>query len=543
MNAVNELKLLRRVVASLPEHVYWVDKNNVILGCNNAQAALFNSVPEKMIGIALSDILPEERAALILANNEAVINSGHGGIYEETYVAANGREITFLSHKEPLFGEDGVVIGVSGISIDITQYKDLEELQMKLFSQIAKGDVIVDFSKLEHLNDYIDNVSHYLESIISLMPGHVYWKNRDGVILGCNDNMAEYFGFESRMGIAGLTDYDILDVVQADYVRKNDLEVMNSKQPRTIEEVENVSGREPVVFLSRKEPILNDDGKVVGLLGISLDVTDQKRLEKALKNANKREAKLRDEQHSAKIQALHAMSASIAHELRTPLMTINNQTNIKSYLVDLVQGYEAAQKAGLEVPFIRPSHLSAIQKGLDSIGREADNARNIINELLANLKELNIAPGDLSRCSVMNCIENVLPRYSFANADERKLLHVDDANDFDFLGKELLVSHILFNLLKNAFYYISKARKGDIRLWLQHGTKYNEVHFRDTGAGIAACDLPHIFDHFFSRTKGGTGVGLSFCKMAMQNMGGDMTCDSKEGEYAEFVLLFPKLHG
>ncbi|MCK4870930.1 MAG: PAS domain-containing sensor histidine kinase [Gammaproteobacteria bacterium] len=537
MNAANELKFLRRVVANLPEHVYWVDKNSVILGCNNAQAELFNSTPEEMIGISLSDILPEEYAKSILANNEIVISSGQDGIYEETYVAANGREITFLSHKTPLFGEDGGIIGVSGISIDITQYKDLEEIQIKLFSQIAKkGDVIVDFSKLEHLNDYIDNVSHYLESIISLMPGHVYWKNRDGVILGCNDNMAKYFGFKSRMGIAGLTDYDILDAAQADYVRKHDLEVMNSKQPRTIEEAED-----SVVFLSRKEPILNDSDEVIGLLGVSLDVTEQKRLERALKKANERETRLIEEQHSAKIRALQAMSASIAHELHTPLMTINNQANIKRYLEDLVQGYEAAQKAGLEVPFIRPSHISAIQKGLDSIGREADNARNIINELLANLKELNVSPEDLSRCSIVDCIVSVLSRYTFASSDERKLLHVDEANDFDFLGKELLCSHILFNLLRNAFYYIAKAKKGEVRLWLKHGTKYNEMHFRDTGAGIAACDLPHIFDHFFSQTEGGTGVGLSFCEMAMQNMGGDMTCDSREGEYTEFVLLFPKL--
>jgi signal transduction histidine kinase len=51
-----------------------------------------------------------------------------------------------------------------------------------------------------------------------------------------------------------------------------------------------------------------------------------------------------------------------------------------------------------------------------------------------------------------------------------------------------------------------------------------------------------IFDHFFTKTRHGTGVGLAYCKMVMEDLGGDMTCESVKGEYTHFILHFPVLN-
>src|SRR5207248_1330446 len=106
-------------------------------------------------------------------------------------------------------------------------------------------------------------------------------------------------------------------------------------------------------------------------------------------------------------------------------------------------------------------------------------------------------------------------------------------------GQKVLTIHILFNLLKNAIYYIRTAHEGDIHIWLELGKKHNKLHFRDTGKGISADILPKIFDLFFSKTYHGSGIGLAFCKMVMQSYGGNIECDSVEGEFAEFILNFP----
>ena len=76
---------------------------------------------------------------------------------------------------------------------------------------------------------------------------------------------------------------------------------------------------------------------------------------------------------------------------------------------------------------------------------------------------------------------------------------------------------------KNAFRAIARAHKGDIKIWLVRGDKFNELHFRDTGTGIPANVLPRIFQRFYSWSKDsnveqGTGVGLAFCKTEIEAM-------------------------
>ncbi|MCK4870315.1 MAG: HAMP domain-containing histidine kinase, partial [Gammaproteobacteria bacterium] len=143
-------------------------------------------------------------------------------------------------------------------------------------------------------------------------------------------------------------------------------------------------------------------------------------------------------------------------------------------------------------------------------------------------------------CSINDCISSALERYPFSTSAERELVHWEPTENFELLGRPLSVIHILFNLIKNALYFIAKAGKGDIKIWLEKSTKYNKLHFKDTGYGIASDILPGIFDQFSTTTTDGTGIGLTFCKVAMQNMHGSISCNSKEGEYTEFVLRFPK---
>ncbi|MFT7099308.1 MAG: signal transduction histidine kinase [Rickettsiales bacterium] len=65
------------------------------------------------------------------------------------------------------------------------------------------------------------------------------------------------------------------------------------------------------------------------------------------------------------------------------------------------------------------------------------------------------------------------------------------------------------------------------------------LHFKDDGIGIAADQLEFIFDDFFtSNKKGGTGIGLPFCKRVMNSFGGDISCKSEMGKGAEFCLRF-----
>lgn len=125
-----------------------------------------------------------------------------------------------------------------------------------------------------------------LKSIIDALPGHVYWKDKEGVCLGCNTNNWKDFGLKSLSDYIGKTDYEMSPKETADRVRAIDLEVMASGQSRTVEEPATLINQGLRVYLSQKKPFKDKNGEIVGVLGISFDVTEQKRLEETLKEQN-----------------------------------------------------------------------------------------------------------------------------------------------------------------------------------------------------------------------------------------------------------------
>ena len=126
-----------------------------------------------------------------------------------------------------------------------------------------------------------------------------------------------------------------------------------------------------------------------------------------------------------------------------------------------------------------------------------------------------------------------LEHYPF-KTKERELITLDKSQDFEYVG-------IFYNLVKNALEAIKEADKGEITIGLELGERFNKVIFRDAAVGVKQEFLPYMFDLFESQktTKGGTGIGLAFCKIIMTDYGGDITCNSIEEEYTEFLLSFP----
>lgn len=108
-------------------------------------------------------------------------------------------------------------------------------------------------------------------------------------------------------------------------------------------------------------------------------------------------------------------------------------------------------------------------------------------------------------------------------------------------ANEELLRHIWLNILTNAIKYTPSGGKVDISLKRENG--YAVAVFKDSGAGIAAEDLPHIFDKYYRglnvKTVEGNGVGLAICKRICDLLEGEITCNSKKGEGATFTVKLP----
>ncbi len=500
---------LENILNTIPGHVFWKDRNCILLGCNNLQAKNMSFASSKeMIGKSNYDVIhpnqPEElkkaQAEAITKIDLEIMSSGMTHTIEEPLVLPDGSTAIYFSKKTPLRNANDEIIGLLGISFDVTEQKQIE-LKLQETQQ-----------KLEH--------------ILNTIPGHVYWKNANGAFLGCNDLQAEDAGL-AKEAMIGKTDYEMPWKDQADFLRQIDLQVMQTGASQVAEEPSTLTDGKEAIFLSKKTPLYHQ-GSIIGILGVSFDITEHKRIEQ----------ELQETRH--KLDGMTLVSASIAHELRTPLASLSvGASALKNYLPRLLEAYRAAEQANIPLAKIPAKQLQLLEKLPTAMETETKGASTFIDMLLMNVKPA-LDSDTQKTFSIANCVAEALARYPFRQ-QQRASLEWQGQEDFLVNGNVLLATHILFNLIKNALYHMAKVNKGVISIWLETGKPYNKLFFKDTGSGIASAILPHIFDRFFSKIHHGAGIGLTFCKMVMESFNGKITCDSVEGNYTQFVLYFPAI--
>lgn len=240
-----------------------------------------------------------------------------------------------------------------------------------------------------------------------------------------------------------------------------------------------------------------------------------------------------------RLAGMAAAAGMIAHELRTPLLGIKSGAQaLVKYLPELFLGYQLAKEQGLIATPLRDRRIQQLEGISDRIISEIDYANTIIDMLLVKAgRENSLTNSVLESCSMAECIEEAIARYPFKSPRERTLITY--RGNFQFMGSKLLMQHVLFNLMKNALYVIATTQRGEIKIWTESGDKYNFLHFKDTAVGMTNQQLSQLFNHFYTTTFMGTGIGLSFCKLVMIEFGGNIVCDAVEGEYTLFTLSFP----
>lgn len=247
-----------------------------------------------------------------------------------------------------------------------------------------------------------------------------------------------------------------------------------------------------------------DDGKGRWALFVLHDITRQKMLERVRKE----------------------FVANVSHELRTPLSVI------KGYIETLVDGH---QDMALDD---RARFLATIQ-------RHTERLNSLLEDLLTLSRLESINPG-LRRESVVlsTLIEGLVEDYRSRPAAARHTLICEiDPSLGPLLLDPLKITQVFENLLDNALKYTPAGSRITVTAHLRS----DEISIRvaDTGPGIPAEDLPHIFERFYrvdkgrSREKGGTGLGLSIVKHIIQLHGGRVRAESRVGEGTTFLLSLP----
>lgn len=373
---------------------------------------------------------------------------------------------------------------------------------------------------------------HTFESILAVMPGHVYWKDTQCVLQGCNNALATLLGLNSPDEIVGKTDYDLATKEEAEAIRAFDFHVMQIGQEQAKEETYALPNGEKAVYLSRKSPIFNEQGKVIGIIGVSLDITAKK---------NEEQLKLEKKLAEEKIEYTKMAAGSIAHDLRSPLASISaGMGGIGSVLGDLLKAYAAAKEAELTIPLLNARKLSALKQVIERCKSEIAFSNGYINMILNNLQHDSIDTSQYKKLRIKAVLESVLDSYPYQEK-ERELVHCDLAVDFEIWGSNIYIKNMFNNLLKNSFHYIMAYNRGEIYISTTETEEHSIIKFKDTAKGAPPEVTEHMFDGYFSKRNGGTGLGLAFCKAVMESFGGSISVESIQEEFLEFTLKFPKI--
>jgi PAS domain S-box-containing protein len=166
-----DIKILKNIIMEMPCHVYWTDESGIYLGCNNMQAKFLGlSNSNDIIGKKLEDILYlGSKDTIDMINNVNKLVLAGEVVEKEENIIIDKKDFTFLSNKRPLYNSNNEIVGIIGVSVDITDRKQKENLELekqKYLAQLAAQEVFkncinniqyeLDFAKNDLLNKIID---------------------------------------------------------------------------------------------------------------------------------------------------------------------------------------------------------------------------------------------------------------------------------------------------------------------------------------------------------------------------------------------------
>ncbi len=499
----HEHAFLRSLLDSVPDVIYVKDRQGVYLNCNRAYE-VFGWHKKELVGKTDYDLYPEEIAEKYRQDDEEVIELGNAIKGEDWKEFPDGRRILFETVKTPYRGPDGEVIGVIGISRDITAHNQIEaevralnvelEERVKLrTTELTKFSLAIEHSPASVVITDHDRNIEYINPKFSEMTGYQFDEivGKNFEILQSDEHPDDFY-------------QDLWGTITSGDVWSG--EICNRKK-----------NGELYWDLGSISPIFSDQGEITHFVSIREDITDRKRMESELVLAKE---KAEDATH-AKGEFL----ANMSHEIRTPMNAVLGMTHL------------ALQT---ELSTRQEDYLGKIQSSAHSL-------LGIINDILDFSK---IEAGKLDIESVPFNLNEVLDNLATlinVKAQDKNfeiIFSTDPDVPTALVGDPLRLEQVLVNLGSNA---VKFTEEGEIvfstkKISEQDGQITLQFSVRDTGVGLTAEQQSRLFHAFsqadtsITRKYGGTGLGLVISKQLVEMLGGEIWVESEPGVGSEFIF-------
>lgn len=450
------------IFQQLVGNIYWKDLNGRYLGCNQALATMLGvASPDEVAGKTDADFIKNQTMLKNLRKTDTfVIETGKETTVEEAGFDDTGKVVIYLTKKAPLKDDQGNIIGIVGTSINMAEYIDIKEY------------------------------------VIRHTAGNLYWKDKEGRYLGCNDSTAETLGLSVPSEIIGKKDSDLLgerlDAEHLKRVLQVDHKVIEEGVEVTMEEDGFDKFGRYAVYMTKKIPLRDNTNAIIGLVGTSLDITKQKQAE------------------IAKLEFLRNMS----HDIMTPFTGI---LGISRLMYD--DETDSDKKLNLKYLIQSGERLLFLLKQILEVA-ELGNRKIQLEDL--HIKEI-----------IYGVVEMVS-----ASAQFKGLALTAYCPDAVIYSDKICITRILLNFLSNA---IKFTDSGSVHIEVKVAPLVISV--TDTGAGIPSDKLEVIFEKFMKLSGSGqnknfvgSGIGLYIAKQLAMELGGDIRVESELGKGSTFIF-------
>ncbi|HEX2566054.1 MAG TPA: ATP-binding protein [Burkholderiales bacterium] len=363
---------------------------------------------------------------------------------------------------------------------------------------------------LERASSALRERNALLNAITTSTPDLIYAKDRAGRTLMANPAWIQAVG-EAREAEGAELD-------------ANDRLVLEGGEAMIIEQSLPSSGGERI-YLTTKSPLRDEQGRIMGLIGVATDITERKRAQGELEKLVVAEQRLRAEAERAN-RAKDEFLAIVSHELRSPLNALRGWSHL--------------------LLTTRPLDPALIERGAKAIKRNVDHQTRLIDDLLDTSR---IVSGKLNiERRVVNLVEIVGNALDAARpgaaAKSIELRFRPDEPAVMVVGDSGRLQQLVSNLLSNALKFTPD--RGTVDVALRKHAERVQLQVKDNGVGISSEFLPHVFDRFTqadtsaARRAGGLGIGLALVRHIALLHGGQVRAESGGvGRGASFTVDLP----
>ncbi len=491
----------RVLVESAADAIFTLNEAGDFLSANQEAATSMGKAPEDIVGKNMCDLFPRDIADSQMKSVKAVFQTGAPHLGSEALTQTKFGLRWYSTTLVPVRDSYGKILYAMGIARDITEHKKMEETLRKS-----------------------ENKSR---TLLENLPQKIFFKDLNSVYITCNENYARDLKIKSAE-ITGKTDYDFHPKRLADKYRADDKRIMESVTTEDIEE-EYIQDGQKVFVQTVKTPVKDDNGNVVGVLGIFWDISERKKMERKLEEysyhleelVEKRTRQLKEAQEqllkSERLAALGEVATMVGHDLRNPLQSIENATYyLNSELPHLLLSVPNHKKA-MEMLKV----LSDSVNYADKIIRDLQDFAAIKKPILKKTNINTIVKETLSQVKTPDNIELIT-----------KLSHLPEIK----VDKDM-IKRVFTNLTTNGIQAMENG--GTLTVTTMKTKESIEVSFKDTGTGMPKENMKKIFIPFFTTKAKGMGMGLPICKRFVESLGGSIEVESEEGKGATFTVKLP----